>query len=183
MLYGAADSPMIRTFLRLAGAAACFVSVTACSKTFIPNTDVEDTGDNRRVIEFCETYRHAMEDRNVPVLVKLMSPGYFEDGGNTKPDDDADYDAIREFLTGDFQKTTGIRYEIRYRKVTFTPRNHVYIDYTYAAAWRDPGRQGRRLAPRGGRQPARPGPRRGFVQNRRGDVTTRARADVATPRG
>ena len=130
---------MLPTFLRLLGALACVLAFAACSKVFIPNTDVEDNGENRKVIEFCETYRHAMEDRNVGQLVKLMSPGYFEDGGNTKNEDDADYDAIRDFLTGDFQKTTGIRYEIRYRRITFTPRNHIYIDYTYAAAWKIPG--------------------------------------------
>jgi hypothetical protein len=128
---------MPRTALVLVFALAA--STLACSKTFIPNTDVQDTGQNRKVIEFCESYRHAMEEKNVGVLVKLMSPGYFEDGGNTKGEDDADFDAIREFLTGDFLKTSGIRYEIRYRRVTFTPRNHVYIDYTYAAAWRLPG--------------------------------------------
>ena len=130
---------MIRTWFCIVGLSALVAGTPACAKTFIPNTDVEDTGENRSVIEFCENYRHAMEDKNVAQLVKLMSPGYFEDGGNTKNDDDADYDAIRGFLTGTFLKTTGIRYEIRYRRITFTERNHVYIDYTYAAAWRIPG--------------------------------------------
>jgi hypothetical protein len=130
---------MPRTALPLACVLVLAASALACSKTFIPNTDVQDTGENRKVIEFCESYRHAMEDKNVGALVKLMSPGYFEDGGNTKNEDDADFDAMREFLTGDFLKTSGIRYEIRYRKVTFTPRNHIYIDYTYAAAWKLPG--------------------------------------------
>jgi hypothetical protein len=116
-----------------------FLAAAACSKTYIPNTDVEDTGENRQVIVFCEQYRHAMEERNVAELLKLMSPGYFEDGGNTKNDDDADYAKIREFLTGDFLKTGGIRYEIRYRRVTFTETNHVYVDFTYAAAWKLPG--------------------------------------------
>ncbi|HEX4446357.1 MAG TPA: hypothetical protein VH044_06470 [Polyangiaceae bacterium] len=130
---------MPTNFLRLLGTLACVLAFAACSKAYIPNTDVEDNGENRRVIEFCESYRHAMEDKNVGELVKLMSPGYFEDGGNTKNEDDADYDAIRDFLTGDFLKTSGVRYEIRYRKITFTPRNHIYIDYTYAAAWKIPG--------------------------------------------
>ena len=49
--------------LRLSSSGA---GTSACSKTFIPNTDVEDTGVNREVIEFCETYRHALEDKNVP---------------------------------------------------------------------------------------------------------------------
>jgi hypothetical protein len=126
-------------FVTLAALVVLGAGTSACSKTFIPNTDVEDTGVNREVIEFCETYRHALEDKNVPQLIKLMSPGYFEDGGNTKNVDDADFDAMREFLTGDFLKTTGIRYEIRYRRVTFTERKHIYIDYTYAASWKLPG--------------------------------------------
>jgi hypothetical protein len=157
-------APIVR-WLALVALVALAAVTSACAKTYIPNTDVEDTGANRSVIEFCETYRHALEDKNVGQLVKLMSPGYFEDGGNTKNDDDADYDAIRGFLTGDFLKTTGIRYEIRYRRVTFTEKNHVYIDYTYAAAWKLPG------APRSRRQPARPRPRRGHLQDRRRDVT------------
>jgi hypothetical protein len=69
----------------------------------------------------------------------MMSKGYFEDGGNTKNEDDADYDKIREFLTGEFLQTGAIRYEMRYRRIIFTETNHIYVDYTYAAAWKLPG--------------------------------------------
>jgi hypothetical protein len=133
---------MPRICARLLLITAFAIAGGGCSKAFIPNTDVEDTGENRGIIVFCETYRHALEDRNVGQLLKLMSPGYFEDGGNTKSEDDADYDRIREFLTGPFLKTTGIRYEIRYRRVTVTETNHIYVDYTYAAAWKLPGVKG-----------------------------------------
>ncbi len=109
-----------------------------CTKTYIPNTDVEDNGANRQVVVFCEEYRHAMEDRNVAALLKLMSPGYFEGGGESQSDS-ADYDKIRDFLTGDFLKTGGVRYEMRYRRITFTETKHIYVDYTYAAAWKVPG--------------------------------------------
>jgi hypothetical protein len=115
------------------------LGTVACSKTYIPNTDVEDTKDNRDVVLFCERYRHALEDKDVGKILKLMSPSYFEDGGNTKNEDDADFDKIREFLTGDFLRTGGIRYEIRYRRITTTQTNHIYVDYTYAAAWKLPG--------------------------------------------
>jgi hypothetical protein len=110
----------------------------ACSKEYIPNTDVEDTGVNRDIVGFCEKYRHAMEDRNVAQLLKLMSPAYFEEGGETQKES-ADYERIRDFLTGDFLKTGGVRYEMRYRRITFTENNHIYVDYTYAAAWKLPG--------------------------------------------
>lgn len=128
----------------LFGFALLLLSLTsvACAKTFIPNTDVEDTGVNRGIILFCERYRHAVEDKNVGALLKLMSPAYFEDGGNTKSEDDADFDRIREFLIGQFLKTTGIRYEIRYRHVTLTESNHIWVDFKYAAAWKVPGVKG-----------------------------------------
>jgi hypothetical protein len=118
------------------------VASFGCAKTYIPNTDVLDTGPNRDVIVFCEKYRHAMEDADVGKLLELMSPGYFEDGGNVRGDDDADYAGMRDFLTGDFLKTTGIRYEIRYRRITFTETNHIFVDYTYAAAWKIPSLKG-----------------------------------------
>jgi hypothetical protein len=124
---------------RFALVALLVLALAACSKAYIPNTDVEDTGQNRTIIAFCEQYRHALEDKNVGTLLKLMSPAYFEDGGNTKAEDDADYEKIREFLTGDFLKTSGIRYEIRYRRITLTETDHIYVDYTYAAAWKLPG--------------------------------------------
>ncbi len=133
------SSPPMTRLSCFAAFATLAVSVLACSKVYIPNTDVQDTAQNRSIVLFCETYRHALEDKDVNQLLKMMSPGYFEDGGNTKNEDDADYQTIRAFLTGDFLKTSGIRYEIRYRKITLTESNHFYVDYTYAAAWKLPG--------------------------------------------
>jgi hypothetical protein len=116
--------------------------LVACTKTYIPNTDVEDTSDNRKVILFCEQYRHAVEDKNIADLLKMASPSYYEDGGNTKPEDDYDYSGLKEYLTQTFPKTTSIRYEIRYRRLTFTETGHILVDYTYAAAYRIPGVEG-----------------------------------------
>jgi hypothetical protein len=129
---------LLEKFLRFVTLTVAVLGV-ACSKAFIPNTDVEDTTQNRDIVLFCERYRHAVEDKNIAQLLKLMSPSYFEDGGNTKNEDDADFDKVREFLTGDFLRTGGLRYEMRYRRITTTETNHIYVDYTYAAAWKVPG--------------------------------------------
>lgn len=118
---------------------AIALGALACTKARIPNTDVEDTGENRDVIFFCERYRKDIEERNVSDLLKMISPAYFDTGGKTKSGEEADFEAVREFLTGDYLKTGGIRYEIRYRRVTFTEQNHILVDYTYAAAWKIPG--------------------------------------------
>ncbi len=114
----------------------------ACSTSYIPNTDVEDTSDNKKVISFCEEYRHAVEEKDVGKLLKLASPRYFEDGGNTNPDDDIDYDGLKDYLTSTFVKTNAIRYEIRYRKVTFGENKKVYVEYSYSASYRIPGLKG-----------------------------------------
>jgi hypothetical protein len=130
---------MIRQFLVLA---TCALGLSACSTTYIPNTDVEDTGQNRKVITFCETYRHAVEEKNVGQLLKLASPRYHEDGGNTNAEDDLDFEGLRTYLTDSFMKASQIRYEIRYRKVTTAETNHVFVDYTYAASYKIPGVKG-----------------------------------------
>ena len=113
------------------------LATAGCSKTFIPNTDVVDTSENRKVILFCEQYRHAVEEKNVGLLLKLASPGYHKRGVGDS--DDVDYISLKDFLTTTFQDTDGIRYEIRYRKVTFAESTHVFVDYTFAASYRIPG--------------------------------------------
>lgn len=113
-----------------------------CSKSYIPNTDVEDTSENKKVISFCEEYRHAVEDKDVGRLLKLASPRYFEDGGNTNPEDDIDYDGLKDYLTAQFVKTTTIRYEIRYRKVTFSENKKIFVEYSFSASYRIPGLKG-----------------------------------------
>jgi hypothetical protein len=132
---------MIRPLL-LPIAALAALSALGCSTTYIPNTDVEDSGQNRKVITFCEVYRHAVEEKNVGQLLKLASPRYHEDGGNTNSEDDLDYEGLRAYLTDSFMKANQIRYEIRYRKVTFTETSHVFVDYTYAASYKIPGVKG-----------------------------------------
>ena len=113
-----------------------------CSKSYIPNTDVEDTSDNKKVIAFCEDYRHAIEDKNVGKILKMASPRYHEDGGNTNDEDDIDYDGLKDYVTATFVQTQAIRYEIRYRRVTFTETSKVFVDYTFAASFRIPGVKG-----------------------------------------
>lgn len=118
------------------------VASSGCSKSMIPNTDVEDTSDNRKVISFCEDYRHAVEDKDVGRLMTLASPRYFEDGGNTNPDDDIDFDGLKDYLTATFVKTQTIRYEIRYRKVSVGENKKIYVEYTFSASYRIPGLKG-----------------------------------------
>jgi hypothetical protein len=117
-------------------------TIAGCATHYIPNTDVEDNDENRQVITFCEKYRHAVEERNVPLLLDMASPRYFEDGGNVDAADDMDYAGLREYLEGRFKDTRAIRYEIRYRKVRRGAESKILVEYTYTASYRIPGLKG-----------------------------------------
>jgi hypothetical protein len=119
-------------FLGLAGPLA------GCATHYIPNTDVEDNDENRKVIGFCEKYRRAVETKDITTLLKLAAPNYYEDGGNVDPTDDIDYAGLQTYLEGKFQDASAIRYEIRYRRVK-KERDIIYVEYTYSASYRIPG--------------------------------------------
>jgi hypothetical protein len=117
-------------------------SLIGCATHYIPNTDVEDTDANRKVIDFCEDYRRAVEKRNIALLLRLAHPSYYEDGGNVDTSDDLDYAGLKNYLHDRFTQTKAIRYEIRYRRVGLGRRNVIYVDYTYSASYKIPTQDG-----------------------------------------
>lgn len=119
--------------------AATAASTLGCSTQYIPNTDVEDTSENRRIVAFCERYRRAVEERNVPLLLQLASPTYYEDGGNADASDDMDFSGLKDYLEGKFRDTAAIRYEIRYRRVNRGRQGRILVDCTYSASYRIQG--------------------------------------------
>jgi len=112
--------------------------LSGCGGSTIPNTDVEDTSDNRKVITFCEDYRRAVEQKKIGKLLQLADESYYEDGGNTDAADDLDYAGLRSYLEDRFAKTKGIRYEIRYRRVGKGRKDIFTVDYTYSASYKIP---------------------------------------------
>ncbi|MEY2934461.1 MAG: hypothetical protein RL033_5210 [Pseudomonadota bacterium] len=109
-----------------------------CTNQLIPNTDLEDTPENRGVVEFCELYRHAVERRDIDKLLTLAHPDYYEDGGNVDATDDLDYAGLKTYLEGEFVRARAIRYEIHYRRILKNERNGWDIAYTYSASYKLP---------------------------------------------
>lgn len=128
---------------------ASWTVLTGCGASKIPNTDVDDNSFNRKVIEFVEQYRKAVEKRDVGSLLHLASSAYLDDNGSPSGHDDIDYEGLKSKLAKWQQSVTDVRYEIRYRRVSTTARE-VFVDYTYTASFRlktaDNGRWARRLA-------------------------------------
>jgi hypothetical protein len=118
------------------------LTLLGCTHQYIANTDVEDNDFNRKVIEYCENYRHAVEQRNTARLLKMAHPSYYEDGGNVDASDDLDYAGLENYLNSEFNQTRAIRYEIHYRQISEGRKNSVLVDYTYSASYKIPTAHG-----------------------------------------
>jgi hypothetical protein len=102
-----------------------------CATKHIPNTYVEDTQENREVIDFMEKYRKAVEDRDTGALLSMTSKGYFDDMGTPSGDDDVDYDGLRAGLERMRAEVLAARYQISYRGLTYITDNRVLVDLVY----------------------------------------------------
>ncbi len=106
-----------------------------CTPKFIPNTEIEDTEENRAVVMFCERYRHAVEDLNIGLLLSLASPRYFDNSGTVTGDDDMDKQGLEQVLKERFKSVETIRYEIKYRDI-YLKDDIVMVEYTYTTSFR-----------------------------------------------
>lgn len=111
-------------------------ALCACEPTLIPNTRVEDTSDNREVLDFIERYRQAVESRNVSALLAMASRNYFDDMGTPAGDDDIDFDGLQVGLNRLREEVIGARYQISYRAVTYVPDQRVLVDLLYTGWFR-----------------------------------------------
>jgi hypothetical protein len=119
------------------------LGAAGCGASLIPNTEVEDTSDNRDAIKYAEQYRKAVEARDVGRLLAMASPDYFDDNGTPDASDDVNFDRLREQLSKWNASLLEARYEIRYRGV-LQVRDRVVIDYTYTGSFRVKTAEGER---------------------------------------
>lgn len=123
---------------------------SGCTST-IPNTDVKDTAANREVLDFMERYRVAVNERDVGKILAMASTTYLDDMGTPDGVDDLDYDRLREHLAAWSERVQDIRYDIRYRRVTYE-MGRIYVEFTYRASFElavpgeERGRWSRRIA-------------------------------------
>ena len=119
---------MSRILLFLALLPACAMINT------IPGTKVPDTRPNREILDVCEKYRHALEDRDSATLLTLAHPNYYEDSGTPKGDDDYGYEGLKDVLAKRLAALKTVRYNIEYRKVAIEG-HHASVDIRYDASF------------------------------------------------
>ena len=69
----------------------------ACQASYLPNTKIDASDENRAIYKVMMSYRAAMEARDVDGVLSLASSKYYENAGTTETDeDDYGYDELRQ---------------------------------------------------------------------------------------
>lgn len=100
----------------------------------IPGTKVADTKVNREILDVCERYRHALEDRDAASLLALAHPDYYEDSGTPNANDDYGYDGLKDVLQKRMAALKTVRYNIEYRKIEVAGKR-AQVDLRYDASF------------------------------------------------
>jgi ketosteroid isomerase-like protein len=115
-------------------AAAIALAASACAHSKIRGTQIDDTPENREVLEVISSYQNAMQGLDADAVLALISPSFYEDNGNTDKSDDYDIEGLRSTLTADFARTKKIQLELRIDEVVVEEsKAFAYVQYTYRA--------------------------------------------------
>jgi ketosteroid isomerase-like protein len=114
---------------------ALLVIFAACTPPYIPGTKIEDTRENRSVLDVIGAYKQALEGRNVEGVISLCSPKYYEDNGNSDPTDDYGYSDLRtRILPETFLRLSEVRLEIEVKEVKVAQKRAIAdLRYLYQA--------------------------------------------------
>jgi hypothetical protein len=79
---------------------AVALSLIACARngSYVAGTKVPYSENNKSVLDRCEEYRMAVENRDSDALMLMAHPQYWEDSGTPSGGDDYGYEGLRNDL-------------------------------------------------------------------------------------
>lgn len=102
-----------------------------CKPELIAGTSIEDSEENRKVLEFLGRYQQAMENRSPDDVAKLCAADYYETNGNTDPKDDYNLDGLKQKLGDHFGRTKELTLEVYVQIVDRSEPGVVAVAYRY----------------------------------------------------
>lgn len=102
----------VRTAL-LAAAAV----LAACAPRLIPGTEIRSTADTRAIYDVIMKYREALERRDVPAILALVAPAYYDTAGTPDPADDLDRPRLETALQQELAKAETVKAEFTMRRI------------------------------------------------------------------
>ncbi len=119
---------MRRATLLFALALTLATGLTACSSPkYITGTQIADTKKNREIVQVIEKYRRAMIQRDVPTLIALAHPDYYQDK-NSADFPPYDYKGLKKRLVEQFKLIKSVRMDLQYRRITWDSPEKVQVE-------------------------------------------------------
>jgi hypothetical protein len=104
---------------------------SSCTPSMIPETQIEDTEENRHVLTFLARYESAVTQKNVDAVLALCAADYYEDNGNVDAKDDYNRDGLQQRLTEQFAKTKELEMQLFVQKIDRSRDSTVGVNYRY----------------------------------------------------
>jgi hypothetical protein len=125
--------------MRLASATIALLAVclaSGCTQKRIPGLDIEldDTPDNRALVEVVRAFRTAYENKDVDGLVALASERFYEDSGTPETEDDYNYEGLRQHFSEHFKLIKKVQLKLELKKVDIQD-NDATVDYRYVTRY------------------------------------------------
>lgn len=115
---------------RLLAVLAPVLLIGACAHAKIPRTEIDDTEENREILNLVEEYTRAVEHRDAAAVLAMVSPRFYEDNGNTDRSDDYDYNGLKSSLPDDFSRTKAMQLQVRVDAIKVDD-NEAYAEVYY----------------------------------------------------
>jgi ketosteroid isomerase-like protein len=101
---------------RSLAALLAFLAFAGCARK-MPNTDIEDSADNRAIVAVIDQYRKAFDRRDAPAILALVSRSYFDDAGTSDPSDDLDFAQLAQALPASLKGLADVKLELAVSKI------------------------------------------------------------------
>ncbi len=89
------------------------LAASACAHSNIPGTEIEDSEENREIVQLVQEYKQAVERLDTDAIMALVSPRFYENNGNVDTSDDYDYRGLESNLRSNFERTKRIQLMVR----------------------------------------------------------------------
>lgn len=123
---------MTKLTLRLA-LVGSLVALAACSPRLIPNTKIQDTPDNRAIIDIVRQYKTAYEMKDATTIASLASPRYLD------PRESISHATLATELAKDFEKVKQLQLDITLRRIEVQKSDakgeRAEVDYFYSTSF------------------------------------------------
>ena len=108
------------------------IFLIACGPSLIRDTNIEDTPEHREILKVVETYRSAIENRDIRDLRRVISTKYYENASTTDIDTD-DYgteQVLKQIFPVLSDHVDKVFYVIEITELTMQ-NNEAFVDYKF----------------------------------------------------